>query len=424
MLLNSRLAMKLILDSIFELGDYGLSSDELRKQSEHLASYLESFKRRGQGFPHLPKLKAQVLAVKQLVQSLQPRFERGELQDIVVIGMGGPGLGAHCVRDVLKGPYWNHHGKPRLFVLDNLDLAPELEKTVDLDRALFVVATKSSTTPETLAHYFYFRDKVKSDQFVFIVDPNVGYLRELGERESIPMLDFPENVGGRFSILSPAGLFPAALLGIDIEELLSGAEEMSRSFFQMEFDLNLPFQFAAVQYLLEWKHGIHMTVMMPYSSALWTLADWYRQLLAESIGKEGKGLTPIKALGPRDQHSQLQLYNEGPSDKLIVFIEVGQQAAVSVPKVDVPGFEYLSELSLHKLMNVQKKGTEKALTEYKKANLTLQIPEISPYHLGELLMFFEGSVAFLGEFYGINAFDQPGVELSKRLTKALLDQNL
>ena len=162
--------------------------------------------------------------------------------------------------------------------------------------------------------------------------------------------------------------------------------------------------------------------MMPYSTRLYSLADWYRQLLADSIGKEGKGLTPVRALGVTDQHSQLQLYNEGPKDKLIVFIEVEKEESPQIPKVGCKALSYLSGLSFHGLMNTEKRGTEQALTEYKKPNVTISIPEVSPYELGQLFMFFEAGIAFLGEYYRINAFDQPGVELSKKLTKQLLSQ--
>jgi glucose-6-phosphate isomerase len=310
----------------------------------------------------------------------------------------------------------------RLFVLDNLDTVGELEKVIDPDATLFIVISKSGTTPETMAQYFYFKQKVSKENFVFITDGASGELRALGKEYGIPMLEIPENVGGRFSVLTPVGLFPAALLGIDIEELLRGAAEMEKSFRMTDFDRNLPFQLAAAQYLLEWKHGIHVTVLMPYSSRLYMLADWYRQLLAESIGKAGKGLTPVRALGVTDQHSQLQLYNEGPKDKLIAFIEVEKEATPSIPKVERPALKYLSGLSFHQLMNTEKHGTEQALAEYGKPTLTISVPEVSTYELGQLFMFFEASIAFLGEYYRINAFDQPGVELSKKLTKQLLEQ--
>lgn len=407
--------MKLSLEPLIGLGSDGLTLDELKAEAGKISEFLRAFEARGQGFPLLPKLRGPLLAVKELAQRLDGKFK-----DIVVLGIGGSALGITCVRDAIKGPYWNFHGKPRLFVLDNLDTVGELEKVIDAEKTLFIVISKSGTTPETMAQYFYFKQKVSKENFVFITDPSGGELRAIGKEYGIPMLDIPENVGGRFSVLTPVGLFPAAMIGVEIEEMLRGAEEMAALFMKEDFDLNLPFQFAAAQYLLEWKEGIHITVMMPYSSRLYMLADWYRQLLAESIGKEGKGLTPVRALGVTDQHSQLQLYNEGPKDKLITFIEVEKEETPKIPRVDRKPLTYLSGLQFHELMNTEKRGTEQALTEYKKPNCTILVREVNEFELGQLFMFFEASIAFLGEYYRINAFDQPGVELSKKLTKQLL----
>lgn len=392
-----------------------LSLEDLQAEAHKIEPFLSQFKERGQGFYQLPKVKAQVLAVKQLAERLKNDFD-----DIVVLGIGGSSLGAICLRDALKGPMWNLHGDKRLFVLDNLDMAEEIEQVVNMDRTLFVTISKSGRTPETMAYYFYFREKVPARQFVFITDPENGELRKMGKEQGIPMLDIPTNVGGRFSVLTPVGLFPAAMLGMDIEALLDGAGEMAKRFLSTEMDMNLSFQLAAVQYLLEYKHGVVMSVMMPYSTRLWTLADWYRQLLAESIGKDGKGLTPIRALGATDQHSQLQLYNEGPMDKLLMLIEVAEDRSPKIPQVENEAMNYLSGVSFQELMNVERRATSQALTEYKKPNLTIEIERVDARTLGALFMLFEGSIAFLGEFYKIDAFNQPGVELSKQLTKQAL----
>lgn len=407
--------MKLHLDALVGLGPDGLAWTRMKEEESRIPDFLHQFHAREQGFLSLPKLKAQVLAVKTLAEKMRGRFE-----DIVVLGIGGSALGINCVRDALAGPFWNYNGKPRLFVLDNLDTVTEVERLVDLDKTLFIVISKSGTTPETMAQYFYFKEKVSKENFVFITDPEQGELRKLGREYGIPMLDIPANVGGRFSVLTPVGLFPAALLGLPIEELLEGAAAMAEQFSSTSMELNLPFQMATVQYLLEWERGVRMTVMMPYSTRLYTLADWYRQLLAESIGKEGKGLTPIRALGVTDQHSQLQLYNEGPTDKLLCLVEVENGAEGGVPQVSMPALSYLSGVSFHTLMNTELQATRQALTEYKKPNITISVSEVSAYELGQLFMFFEASIAFLGEYYRINAFDQPGVELGKKLTKQLL----
>lgn len=404
--------MRLNIDHII---DQHLQLDELRKEAEKIPEFLSRFKQRDQGFPTLPKLKGQVLACKKLAMDLEGKFD-----DIVVLGVGGSALGTTCLRDALMGPYWNMHGKTRLFVLDNLDLVAEVEKVINLDRALFVVISKSGRTPETMGQYYYFRSKVPASNFVFITDPESGELRPMAKSQGIPILDIPQNVGGRFSVMTPVGLFPAAMLGMDIESLLEGADEMVKAFEAPEFELNLPFQLASIQYLLEWKKGIAMSVMMPYSTHLWTLADWYRQLLAESIGKDGKGLTPIRALGITDQHSQMQLYNEGPTDKLLMTIRVAEDKSPVIPEVENPSMKYLSGVSFQKLMNTEHDASIGALTQYSKPNLSIEIECIDAHTLGALFMLFEASIAFLGEYYNIDAFNQPGVELGKKLTKESL----
>lgn len=409
--------MKLNLEKLIEIGI--LDFNKFKSEGEKICGFLESFSARGQGFLDLPKSRAQMLAVKKMAEKFKGKFE-----NIVILGIGGSALGITCLRDALKGVYYNFRESPRLFVLDNLDLVSEIEKVINADKTLFIVISKSGSTPETMAQYFYFRQKVSGKNFIFITDPNETELRKISREEGIPVLDIPLNVGGRFSVLSPVGLLPAELIGINIEELLDGADEMSKEFRSDDFEKNRPFQIAALQYFLEFENGIHINVMMPYSSRLYSFADWYAQLLAESIGKEGRGLTPVKALGATDQHSQLQLYNEGPNDKLIILLEVEKEDEAKIPEIKNEKLKYLSGTSFGHLLNVEKIATEKALTDYKKANITVKIPEINEKELGRLFMFFEASIAFLGEYYRIDAFNQPGVELGKKLTKEILSNEI
>ncbi len=409
--------MNLDIQNLISLGINSLELSKLKESADLIPGFIESFKKRDQGFLNIPKVKAQVLSVKSMADKLTGKFE-----DIVVLGIGGSALGITCIRDCLMGKFSNFSGK-RLFVIDNLDTIGDIEKLINLDKTLFIVISKSGATPETMAQYFYFKDKVSKENFVFITDSNEGELRKIGKELQIKMLDIPANVGGRFSVLTSVGLFPAAMMGINIEEMLEGAEEMAKSFENNEFERNIAFQLATIQYLLDWEEGIRITVMMPYNSRLFSFADWYRQLLAESIGKDGKGLTPLIALGVTDQHSQLQLYNEGPKDKLFIFMEVGEEDRTMIPKIENENFKYLSGVSFGKLMSVEKKATEQALTQYEKPNITLKIDKLDAKNLGGLFMLFETSIAFLGEYYRINAFNQPGVELGKKLTKEILSKN-
>lgn len=413
---------------------HGLTHEEFEPYKKLTGEYLEKIQKRQQGFYTM-------LDDTKLLENITgfSKQAEGKFQHIVILGIGGSALGAMCLQQSLCHLFSHEFFEkksPHLYVLDNIDptIIREIEDVLDYEKTLFLVITKSGSTPETLAQYFYFRarcDQKKlsaNDHFVFITDPRKGFLREVGQREGIPSFSIPENVGGRFSVLSSVGLLPAALLGFDTKALLKGAQEMRDIFLNKNFEQNILFQFALAQFLLN-KKGKTINVLFPYSQKLIRFADWYRQLLAESIGKKYNdkkqevytGLTPVTALGVTDQHSQSQLYNEGPNDKFFIFLNVqnfGSEIAIPAPK-DSP-FAYLHNISFQKLFQTGFEGTRASLTRNLRPNITLTIDEINASALGGLFLFFEGATAFLGELYGINTFDQPGVELSKQLTKELL----
>lgn len=387
--------------------------DDFKLNDEELKKLLDLIHERNQGFYTLAE-------DEDYAKKIEGKFEH-----IVVLGIGGSALGTACLQKSLK----NFSNSPKLHILDNIDpnLITEIENKIDYSKTLFIVATKSGTTPETLFSYFYFRKKCDEkklsihEHFVFITDPEKGFLREISNEEKITTFDTPQNVEGRFSILTPVSLLPAKLIGIDITKILAGAKTMRNRFLSENNDENLPYQLAKIQYEL-YKKGKIINVLMPYSQKLIGLADWYRQLLAESIGKNEKtGITPVNALGVTDQHSQLQLYNEGPNDKLIIFIEVKNLG----PEIQIPNIypekeeaKFLEKgLTFNKLMEIEKKSTEQSLTKNSRPNLTILLNEVTEESMGELVMLLMGSVAFLGELFGINAYDQPGVEASKKLTK-------
>jgi glucose-6-phosphate isomerase len=243
-------------------------------------------------------------------------------------------------------------------------------------------------------------------------------------------LPIAPNVGGRFSVMTPVGLFPAAMVGINIRQLLSGAVFMDRRCEARKIDANPAFAYAALQYALYLKGAI-ISVLMPYSSALADISDWYRQLWAESLGKgrtlDGRkvnvGPTPVKALGATDQHSQAQLYVEGPYDKSVTFIEVEKfNRTLGIPKAlsQYDDAAYLGGRSVNELLAAEKKGTEVALAAAGRPNGTVVMPEISEFTVGQLMYFFEMATAISGALYGIFAFDQPGVEAGKKAAYALM----
>lgn len=412
---------------------HGLTKEELLSQKNKLPEFIKNIHTHGQGFYRVIDDKKMVADIEQFA-----RTQKGKWKDIIVLAIGGSSLGTICLQQSLTHLFANELAKrtmPRLHVLDNVDpqLMSEILDTIDLRQTLIIVVTKSGGTPETLSQYFYFRKltdtkKLKPQKhFVFITDPEKGLLRQIARSEGIRTFDVPPDVGGRFSVQTAVGLLPAALIGIPIHKLLAGFQDMRDRFLSPDAEINLSFQLATIQFLLTNK-GKHIHVLMPYAQKLIRLADWYRQLLAESIGKAHNriggivnvGITPVNALGATDQHSQSQLYNEGPNDKFFLFIDVAKRGKdIRIPNIFPrdPAVAFLKTLSFNTLMHLEKQGTADAYTKNNRPNLTIEIDEINAFTLGQLMMLFEGSIAFLGEYYNINAFDQPGVELSKNLTR-------
>ncbi len=389
---------------------HGLQLHEVRLHAGFLPDYLKKIHDRKQGFYRVIDDSSALENIKKYAASVSGKFK-----SVVVLGIGGSALGALTLRDALcssKNPV-------RMHVLDNIDpsFIQEVEDAVDYETTLFIVISKSGGTVETLSQYRYFKSK-GAKHFVFVTDPIVGELRKIANAEKIQTFPVPPDVGGRFSVLTAVGLLPAALLGINIDELLKGAREMRDYFLKPDFEKNMPFQLAAMQYLL-WQKGKSMNVMMPYSQRLFRFSDWFRQLLAESTGKEKKqghktlnvGITPINALGVTDQHSQLQLYSDGPNDKFFIFLKLKNPG----PRLQIPGSVTFTEL-----MHAEMAGTVEALTQCNRPNIVIDVDDIDAKTLGALFMLFQGATAFLGEFFGVDAFNQPGVELSKKLAREAL----
>jgi glucose-6-phosphate isomerase len=272
-------------------------------------------------------------------------------------------------------------------------------------------------------------DAEARNRIVFVTDPEKGALRAIASAEKVAALDIPANVGGRFSVLTPVGILPAALMGIETSELLAGAADMRTRCASGVLGKNIAGTYAALQYLSDQRHGRNIQVFMPYSDALRDMAAWFVQLWAESLGKHrqkgdaGFGPTPLAALGATDQHSQVQLFMEGPSDKTVTFLGVRDGGAdVEIPRLhpDVPELAYLGGHRLGELLDVERRATAGALARRGRPNMTLTLETVDPWHVGALFMFLEIATAYAGRLYGVNAFDQPGVELGKQFTYAML----
>jgi len=370
---------------------------------------------------------------------------RGNFDDVVVLGIGGSALGPIALRTALLAPGWNsltngeRGGRPRLHVLDNVDphTISALLGRLSLGRALFVVTSKSGGTAETMAQYLIVRERLAQAKLdakshvVFVTDPAKGALRGIANAEGIPALEIPAAVGGRFSVLTPVGVLPAALVGIDTVQLLAGARDIAeRSATSADrLTQNPAGVFAALQYLADTKLGRHIHVLMPYSDPLRDLADWFVQLWAESLGKHraagdpGVGPTPLGALGATDQHSKVQLFMEGPPDKTVTFISVREVGAdLTIPKLhsDVKELGYLGGHQLGELLSIEQRATAGALARRGRPNMTIHVDRVDAWHLGALFMLLEIATIYAGELYGVNPLDQPGVELGKQFTYAML----
>jgi len=367
---------------------------------------------------------------------------RGRYDDVVVLGIGGSALGPIALRTALRPSGWNalpdaaRDGQPRLHVLDNVDprTIAALLDALALPRTLFVVTSKSGGTAETMAQFLVVAGRLRdaglpaADHLVFVTDPEKGALRALARSEGIAALDIPPNVGGRFSVLTPVGTLPAALVGIDTGELLAGAADMRARCAPARLVENPAGAFAVLQWLSDTQLGRGTHVLMPYSDALRDMAAWFVQLWAESLGKlgaEGKGVgpTPLAALGATDQHSQVQLFMEGPANKTVTFLAVaGPERDVRIPSLheDVAELAYLGGHSLFELLDVERRATAGALARRGRSNMTLTLDAVDAWHLGGLFMLLELATVYAGALYDVNPLDQPGVELGKQFTYAML----
>jgi glucose-6-phosphate isomerase len=427
---------------------HGLTAGDLEGIDEPIrrahANVLEQARSGRLGYAALPAHREYPAAVKAMAE----RY-RANTTDLIVLGIGGSALGNIALQAALNPTTYNllsdrKRAGPRLFVLDNVDPAMVAETLGLLGRRLETtlvnVISKSGETAETTAQFMIVREMLRKklgDRFaqriVATTDARQGTLRDLAAADGYATLPVPQDVGGRFSVLSAVGLFSAAMCGIDIDALLAGAEAMKQRVEIPHWRENPACMLAAIQYVAYTAKGKTIHVMMPYSNRLLALADWYRQLWAESLGKSKKnprdgkevfiGPTPVKALGATDQHSQIQLYCEGPNDKLIVFLEVRKHPReMTIPDVfgDRPGLSYLRKAKLSKLLNAEKAATEYALAESGRPSVTLRFNAITPPSVGEFIYLYEFTTSLMAELLGVNAYDQPAVELGKQATFALM----
>ena len=368
--------------------------------------------------------------------------------NFVNVGIGGSALGSQALVMALCHPFHNQlPGRPnnglRMYFADNID--PDHMQGIfdvcDPAKTVYNIITKSGSTAETMGTFLLVRKLLEDavgenwrDHIVVTTDIAKGDLRKIADDEKLTTFVVTEGVGGRFSVFTPVGLVPAACAGIDIDALLSGAAAMDARLESTEIMDNPAYLYAMYQYLSDMDGGKPISVMMPYSSALYGLADWYRQLWAESLGKKldlngntvHVGPTPVKALGVTDQHSQVQLYVEGPNDKIFTILGVDNYENDLPMTPAYPGtsaLDYLGGRTMSELMKAERLGTIHALKAASRPNLTVTFPKITPETVAQFMYALEVATVFSGGLYNIDPLDQPGVEGGKVAAFALMGRS-
>ena len=344
----------------------------------------------------------------------------GTPEAVLTVGIGGSALGAATISDALAD-----QTDVEAHFLDNVD--PEdtaaLLDSLPLDETVLNVVSRSGTTAETLANFLVVREAMEDagvdwTEQTFVTTGDEGNLRNLADKHDLPSLRVPDGVPGRFSALSTVGLACGALQGIDIEGVVEGARsEMDKLSGSLEDSPG--YAYGAVAYALA-ERGALTNAMMPYAESLEYFAEWFAQLWAESLGKEGLGQTPARALGATDQHSQLQLYRAGPRDKLVTLVRPREREDIDIPETDLEGLSYLGGAGLGDLLDAEFEATEASLAAEDRPNIRIEVDAVDAHGIGELMYAMEAATVMYGELAGVSTFTQPAVEWGKKAARGLL----
>ena len=360
-------------------------------------------------------------------------------ESVIQVGIGGSALGNLMLHNALLPSFWNElppakRNAPRFFMSDNVDSAENraIWDLVDPESTAVVVVSKSGSTAETASNFLFFWEKLRDtlgeagarERVIVVTDKEQGILRPFVDETGCKSLVLPEDVGGRFSVLTCVGLLSGWALGIDCGELLKGAGEMDSLIAEGRTVLENPAWILAGLSFLHMNAGRNINVLMPYADTLERFGEWFAQLWGESLGKDGRGSTPVRALGAIDQHSQIQLYTSGPDDKFytILTIEQGKKDIVlpAAPEKALKKLSYLYGKSMDTLRNFEAEATAAALHKMGRPVVSLAIPALDARRLGALIQFYEYVTGLTGYLMDLNPFDQPGVEQGKRYTYGLM----
>lgn len=408
------------------IGDNGLPENLIKNFNEAYKAHEQIEKRLWPELAFIDLLYQDTSEIKNL-----SKYIRENALDFLLLGIGGSALGPKAILEALS-PFHNLQKKPRVFIYDNIDprTLHNILSCLDLKTTFINVISKSGSTAETAASFMVLWEKMNEvlgseapNRFIITTDPETGNLRRIVREYGMASLSIPPGVVGRYSVLSPVGLLMAEIIGGDSNELLHGARDLHKVCSTSELLKNPAYIFSTLLYLMYKEKGRIINVLMPYADSLKSLSEWFCQIWAESLGKENKGPTPYPSLGSTDQHSQLQLWMQGPHDKVIIFIKIRDYGIdITIPEVfkEMEGLNYLSGHTLSSLIQAEQEATELALAKAKRPSMTIVMPAINGYYLGQLFHFFELSTTFAGFLYGINPFNQPGVEEGKNLTYGIM----
>ena len=405
----------------------GIPENDIATIKNTLKSYMEDFLREREAGNHAWALSPYDRETIVAVEDVAERIRKSKIETILWIGIGGSSLGPRVIKEVFETPE-----TPELIVIDTVDpavIAAELS-LVDWQRTFVVIASKSGETLEPTAVFFIIEEKMRqalgektAERIVAITDPKEGMMKEYADSKGYATLPITPGVGGRYSIFTPIGLLPLALLRADIGAFLRGAKEMDTVCQNPDLSQNPAAQLAAVQFLLDTKRDYIIRVIMPYATRLQSLGRWEQQLLAESLGKtEAYGPIPLAGIGTQDQHSMLQQWIQGRRLTWHLFIREEEKVRVTIPEVPMTQLSYLSGKGLGQVLDALYEGTAQSLTAAKRPHATITLPRLDEYHLGQIFFLFMVEVVLLGKLYRVDPYGQPGVEMGKRIAKDILSR--
>ena len=428
------------------IGTHGIDAADVKKDEKRIkAAFDDVMANRGKGWQEWTELPfVSEKEIDEIVSYCDGI--RKSAGNFVVLGIGGSALGPLAVATAILHLHHNElprekRNAPKFYVEDNVD--PDrmnaLFDVIDLKDTYFNVITKSGETSETLSQFLILYAALKKavgeseakKRIIVTTTIGKGTLYNVAVKEGFKIYGVGQGVGGRFSVLSPVGLVPLAAVGVDIKSLLAGAADMAKSAAEADITKNPSLMTGYLQ-VKSMEQGKNMSVMMPYADSLRYMSDFYAQLWGESLGKAvdktGKtvnvGQTPVKALGVTDQHSQVQLYAEGPYDKVVTFLAVGDYKTKQVITDDktIDACDFLKGRTMNELITFERRATRYALYKANRSNFTVTLPKVNEYTVGELLMYFMYETAFAGALMGIDTFNQPGVEEGKKATFAMFNR--